>query len=268
MDKPEDFFAKESWGLAIRTQAAMMNEIASGVESGKTKSIGDVISAMEKHVGSLEGRTALTKPILYEEDSPKRYLRIRKGNPGIGSVGPADLPHRKDIKSPTQVEGNVEFVFENIYHHRKIVVETTNKKGYEVVFGYDDKDALEIVAKQLGMTVGKEDREILTIVLDVRPGGHRLKQVKKRETPQWQWTYTDRGRAYHGVTMDELAQFLEDLFNQPVVDKTGLAGYYWLELSGDAERVPQQGETKPLDQTGLQLHWERTKTKILVVKDK
>ena len=247
IDKPEVFFAKGSWGSAFRTQTEMMDEISSGVEAGSLKSIRDVISAMEKHVGSLEGRTPLTRPILYEEDSPARYLRIGKGDPGTVTVTPAGLPHREDVKNPTRVEGNLQAVFENIYHHAKIIVETTNNKGYEVVFGYDDNKALEIVAKQLGMTVGREERQIFAMVLTVGHGGHRLQEVKSRGTPEWQWTYTDRGtRAYHGVTMDELAQFLEDLDGRPVANNTGSAGYYSLELSNDAERCTTAGRSRQL----------------------
>ena len=271
LSKPEEFFP--NGGGAFRDGMAMTDEIASGLESGKLKSAGDVVRAMEKHVGSLEGRISFTKTVIFEEDSPARYLRIKKGNPDIESTSGEQLPQRKDIKYPRKVEGDLRFIFETMHgwDHPRIVVETSNKKGFEVVYNPDDAKALEIVAGQLGMTVGEGDREILALAITVGKDGHHLKPVDKPATPQWDSCVTqDDIWPLHGITLDELARFLEARFRRPVVNKTGLNGYYWLELSGKTVRVwPQrEDETKPLDQTGLQLHWERVKTKVLVVKDK
>lgn len=152
-------------------------------------------------------------------------------------------------------------------------------KGYEVVFDPADTRALEVVAKQLDMTVGEEDREILALRLTVAKGGHHLKQVKKPDKPQWNSCVTDKtpqGVERHwvwplpGVSMDELALFLESRSRRPVVNMTNLTGYYSLELSDESVKLwPQEtNETKALDQTGLEIRWERTKTRVLVVKDK
>ncbi|MBM4088715.1 MAG: TIGR03435 family protein [Planctomycetes bacterium] len=265
---PEEFMSS-TWGVAFRDHAAMLNDVAAGLESGKLETAADVVGAMERHLGSLDGQTPLTRTVIYEEDTPTRYLRIRKGNPNQLSIGSAELPHRKDVKNPTRVEGDLQAVFEHIYHGRKIVVETRNKKGYEVIYAYHDERALEIVAAQLGMTVKREQRSISAFVLTVGQSGSHLQQVPKRNKPDWEWKYTDRGtRAYYAVTMDELADFLERLSGPPVVNKTGLAGYYDLELSDKAERAPRQGETRMLDQTGLEMRWEKTKAEVVVVKDK
>jgi hypothetical protein len=277
---PKDFFAG-TWGEAFRTHMIMANEVTAGLESGKLKTATDVAKALEKHIGSLEGRIPLTQTVIYLEDSPTRYLRIKKGNPNIVLAAGEQLPHRKDIPYPRRVEGDLKFVFEtmNGWDHPRIVVETKNIKGYEVVFDPADTKALEIVAKQLGMTVGEEDREILALRISVAKGGHHLKQVEKPDNPQWNSCVTDNTPQaverhwvwpLHGVTMDELALFLESRFRRPVVNMTGLTGYYWLELSDESVRLwPQKmDETKALDQTGLQIRWERTKTRVLVVKDK
>ena len=276
----EDLFAKGSWGVAFRTQTVMMNEIASGVESGKLKTAMDVVHAMEKHVGSLEGRTPLTRTVIYEEDSPTRYLRITKGNPDITARGRSGVPDRKYIDDPTRIEGDLPWIFREMYRHPKIVVETQNTKGYEVIYTPDeDSKVLEIVAKHLGMTVSEGKREIPVLQITVAKGGHHLKQVAKPDKPQWDSCVMDKTPEgaerhwvwpLHGVTLDEVALFLESQYRRPVVNMTGLTGYYWLELSDETgRRWPQKmGEIEPLDQTGLQLHWERTKTKVLVVKDK
>ena len=153
----------------FRNHTVMANEVAAGIETGELKTAADVVHALEKHVGSLEGRIPLTKTVIFLEDSPARYLRIKKGNPNVGSRSPADLPHRKDIKYPRRIEGDLHTIFSemNGIDHPRIVVETKNRKGYEIVFDPDDKQAMEIVAKQLGMTVGEDDREVS------RPANHR-----------------------------------------------------------------------------------------------
>jgi hypothetical protein len=270
--KPEDFFEKSDWGEMFHGYTMLANEIAAGLESGKSKTATDVVHALEKHVGSLDGRIPLTKTVIYLEDTPTRYLRIKKGNPGICLIAGEQLPHRKDIEYPRRIEGNLQTIFSEMYgvSHPKIVVETKNAKGYEVVYDPKDSKALEIVAKQLGMTVGYDDQEILALQITVAKTGHHLKQVAKPATPQWDCCVTsDDIWPLHGVSMDELALFLEHRVRTPVVDKTGLAGYYWFDLAGRTVRVgPEKTETKSLDETGLQLHWERTKTRVLVVKDK
>ncbi|MGD9127628.1 MAG: DUF3738 domain-containing protein [Planctomycetia bacterium] len=271
IEKPQDFFAS-SWVAAFRAQMKMSNEIAAGLESGKLKTAMDVVRALEKYTGSLEGRIPLTKTVVYLEDSPARYLQIKKGNPGVVSLGGTQLPHRKDIQFPRKIEGDLHTIFSEMHGrcHPKIVVETKNQKGYEVIYDTDDKQALQIVAKQLGMTVAQEEREIMALRITVAKGGHHLKKVEKPDEPQWDSCVCQGVWPLHGVTMDELALFLESRFCRPVVNKTGLKGYYRLELSDETVRLwPQEeGEKKALDKTGLQIHWEPTKTKVLVVKDK
>jgi hypothetical protein len=277
---PQDFFAG-TWGEAFRSQMTMANEVAAGLESGKLKTAIDVVRALEKCVGDLEGRIPLTRTVVYLEDSPARYLRIKKGDPNITLLAGEQLPHRKDISYPRRVEGDLQTIFGEMHgiDHPKIVVDTKNKNGYEVVFDPADTKALQIVAKQLGMTVGEEDREILALRLTVVKDGHHLKHVEKPDKPQWNTCVTDKtpqGAERHwvwplpGVSMDELALFLESRFCRPVVNMTGLTGYYSLELSDESVKLwPQKiGEIKALDQTGLQIHWDRTKTRVLVVKDK
>ena len=262
IEKPQVFLASP-WCEEFRAQLKMSNEVAAGLESGELKTAKDVIRAIEKHTGSLEGRIPLTRTVIYLEDSPARYLQIKKGNPGVVSFSGARLPHRKDIRYPRNIEGNLNTIFSEMYGHPKIVVETKNHKGYEVVYDTDDKQAMQIVAKQLGMTVTEEEREILALRITVAKDGHHLKKVKKPDKPL-------DIQSLHGVTMDELALFLEARFSRPMINKTGLEGYYWLELSDETTKLfPQKiGEKKVLDKTGLQIHWERTKTKVLVIKDK
>jgi len=272
IEKPEELLAEGRWGVMFRSQTKMMNDVASGLELGRLKSAMDATRALEKHVGSLEGRIPLTRTVIYEEDTPVRYLQIRKGNPDVVAYSGAERSHRKDIDYVRRVEGDLQWVFTGMYgiDRPKIVVETSNRKGYEVIFDPDDEKAMEIVANQLGMTIGKDDREILALQITVDEGGHKLKQVEKPDTPQWNPAVTDNVRPLHGVTMDELVLFLESRFRRPVVNKTGLDGYYWLELSDKTLRLwPQKlDEVKPLDQTGLRLSWKRTMTTVLVVKDK
>ena len=204
-----------SWGVMFRNHTVMANEVAAGIESGKLKTANDVVHALEKHVGSLEGRIPRTKTVIYLEDTPARYLRIKKGNPNICLIAGEQLPHRKDIQYPRRIEGDLHTIFREMYgvDHPKIVVETKNRKGYEVVFNPDDKQAMEIVAKQLGMTVGEDDREVLALQITVAKGGHHLKPVPKPDKPQWDCCETGDGVwPLHGVNMEELALFCNPVF--------------------------------------------------------
>lgn len=268
---PQDFYVESGNHLMVSRQ--MVDEIVAGVDSGKIKTAADVVRQAEKQVGSLEGLIPFTQTTIYEEDTPTRYLRIKKGNPGIFSRGCVPMPpHRKDSDRLISIEGDLESVFQEMYgcNHPKIVVETQNKRGYGVAYNPDDPKAMEIVAKQLGMIVGEEDREIIALRITVAKGGHHLKQVAKPDTPQWDSSVKDDIWPLHGVTLDELAMFLENRYRRPVVNMTGVVGYYWLDVSAKAARDwPQtMDEVRPLDQTGLELHWERTKVRVLVVRDK
>ena len=239
--KPEDFF-DGSWGVMFRNHTVMANEVAAGIESGKLKTANDVVQALEKHVGNLEGRIPRTKTVIYLEDTPARYLRIRKATRNICLIAGERLPHRKDIEYPRRLEGDLHTIFREMHGvDPRMVVETKNRKGYEVVFNPEDKQAMEIVAKQLGMTVGEDNREILALQITVSKGGHHLKPVPKPDKPQWDCC--EPGMAcgpFHGVNMEELALFLQSRLRSPVVDKTGLAGYYWLDIADKTVRVDRK----------------------------
>lgn len=280
LGKPQDFFAC-TWGEAFRSQMTMANEAAAGLESGTLKTATDVVQVFEKHIGSLEGRIPLTRTVVYLEDSPARYLRIKKGDPNVVSVGGERLPHRKDIPFPRRVEGNLPSIIREMCggDHPKLIVETRNTKGYEVVYNPDDTKVLEIVAKQLGMIVSEVEREMPVARLTVAKDGHHLVKIETPEQPQGHSGVSERASAaaeghpvwpLHDVTMDELSKFLESRFGTIVVNMTGLTGRYWLELSDESVKVGPQtaGVTQALDQTGLEIHWERTSTKVLVVKDR
>ena len=162
--KPEDFFAEGSWGVMFRNHTVMANEVAAGIESGKLKTANDVVHALEKHVGSLEGRIPRTKTVIYLEDTPARYLRIKKGNPNIGldcwRTASASQGHRVPKTHRRQPSKRFSRAFTDGIIPRSSLKRRISK-GYEVVFDPDDKQAMEIVAKQLGMTVGEDDREFL-----------------------------------------------------------------------------------------------------------
>lgn len=282
LEKPQDFFAC-TWGEAFRSQMTMANEAAAGLESGTLKTATDVVQVFEKHIGSLEGRIPLTRTVVYLEDSPARYLRIKKGDPNVVTLAGEQLPHRKDIPHPRRIEGILPTILREMYgkDDPRLIVETRNTKGYEVVYDPADTRALEIVATQLGMIVIEETREFPVARLTVAKDGHHLKKAEALEQPQGHRgdmdrtsVATDRHRVWpqplQDVTMDELSRFLESRFGTTVVNMTGLTGRYSLELSDESVKVGPQtaGVTHALDQTGLEVHWERTSTKVLVVRDR
>ena len=120
------------------------------------------------------------------------------------------------------------------------------------------------------MTVGEEFREVPALRITVAKNGHHLREVAKPDTPQWDCPVSDDVYPLHGVTLDELALFLERQYRLPVANMTGMNGCYWLDIPAKAvRRSPLNVDgPKPIDQTGLEIQWQRTKVQVLVVKDK
>ena len=120
-------------GSHLMVSGQMIDEIVAGVDSGEIKTAGDVVRRAEQRVGNLEGLIPFTKTTIYEDDSPTRYLRIKKGDPGVRSRGCVPMPpHRKDSDRLISIEGDLEVLFSEMYGHPRLVVETQNKKGYGV----------------------------------------------------------------------------------------------------------------------------------------
>jgi Protein of unknown function (DUF3738) len=208
--------------------------------------------------------------VLFTEDTKDRYVVIREDPGHAESCNDAHDDPRPDLPHLREVRGDLKFIFSVLHSNPRIVVEAKDLRSYQVVYHPWDSEKVTVVAKLLGLVVVQEERAIDAITIREAPLGHRL-------TPAAEGKQADVARVVmrgdewplDGVTLDELARFLEGQYNRPVVNLTSVEGRWSMRLSAEAvKKWPGPGKMKPLDETGLDLRWERVTTPVTVVKDK
>jgi hypothetical protein len=210
--------------------------------------------------------------VLLTEDTRDHYVQLREGRPGyvLSTIG--HVESRPDLKDLREVHGNLDFICAEIQglKNPRIVIESKNKAFYQVVYRWGDREALKVIAKRLGLVVAQEDREIAAITIRASVEGHKLKPAANAKQVNVEDIACDvEGRwLLDGVTVNDLARFLEIRSRRPVVNLTSLDGRWSILLSEKAvKRWPGAGETARLDDLGLELRWEMVKIPITVVKD-
>lgn len=109
----------------------------------------------------------------------------------------------------------------------------------------------DVLADRFGLQVHRETRESGVLVLKVGRGPLKLTPDPEPEPP-----FTPgRDRAERrGVTMERLASILEDHYNRPVIDRTGLTGGFDFRLDYDSRmRDAVDDPALPIDGTGRSL---------------
>jgi hypothetical protein len=230
--------------------------------------------AITSCMGSGPGKT------LYEEDTEDRYVLVREGHPGhVYSIGatvkqrpvlhPSNTARNPKLRF-AEINGDLDFIADEILgDDQRFVVESTNTRSYQVTYQLGDRDALKVVATALGLVVTREEREISAIGVREAPGGHRLKPAPPGEPIDLKQVYLRNDTwPLEGATMDDLARFLEMRLRRPVVNLTSLERRWSIPLSDRAAKSrPSAQETLPLDDTGLELRWEKVKVLVTVLKD-
>jgi len=225
--------------------------------------------------GILLSSCTLPSTLVYLEDTEERYIEIREvQGQGVGTSG-ARVAHRPSWVNST-IEGNLIYILEGLHgQNPRIVIESSNRRSYQVIYQIGDKGALHVVARELGCVVSQEDRNVYAFTIRVQPGGHRLKPAAEGQTvnPEQVFGSRDEGYPLEGATMDDLAKFLEIQYRYPVVNLTSLDGRWSIRLAHDTGFLRPQSKTPtktiwPLDDTGLELRVEKVKIPVTVVKDK
>jgi len=93
--------------------------------------------------------------------------------------------------------------------------------------GVVSKDAMKemmrsLLTERFGLSFHKEKRELKSYALEVAKSGPKLTPAKEGEESFHQNSAT--GTVARALTMQEFADFLGDVQERPIVDKTGLAG--------------------------------------------
>ena len=200
-----------------------------------------------------------------------RDITVKTGSKGLLSSGSVTIPDRPELKDYVKINGDLDFVFRGLVSGPRIVVETKKPGFYEVVCHAYDDEAINVVAKALGLVVEKNKRVVPAIAMTESKGGHRLKGVPAPKEPfdldKIAMRILDLW-VLDSATLDELAAFLEQRFRRTVVNKTGIKGHWRVELSHKASRMmPYEEQVLPLGETGLNLKWEDEELVVTVVKD-
>jgi hypothetical protein len=209
--------------------------------------------------------------VIFTEDTEDRYVQLRESQPGYVLRRSGHVENRPDLKDLTEVHGDLDFICTEIHgiENPRITIESKDKGHYQVVYKREDRDALTVIAKPLGLVVSQEEREILALTIRVSPGGHRMKPAEKGKQVNVDAVgVRDEGWRLDGATMDQVARFLETRYRRPVVDLTSLEGRWAITLSEKVVRsLPAANERTQLDDFGLEIRWEKVKLPVIVVKD-
>jgi hypothetical protein len=211
--------------------------------------------------------------VILTEDTQDGYVQLREGRGGYVLKRPGQIENRPDLKDLGELHGDLDFICTELHgtENPRIVIESKNKRSYQVVSNLRDRDALKVIAKPLGLLVTQEEREIRAITIRVAPEGHRLKPAAKGKQVKVEDVSCEADGRWplDGVTADELARFLEIRYRRPVINQTALEGRWSILLSEKAGKMgPSADDTAPLDDVGLELRWEKVKIPVTVVKDK
>jgi Protein of unknown function (DUF3738) len=272
-----DFFAKGTWGPMFRDQIVIMNEVVAHIQRGTLTTRRDLALLIEEKTSALTKRPfvkgQLPGDIIFIEDTKDRYVELRVGEHGVGQSGGLLPENRPDLKQMHDLNDDLDRICRIIHgqNNPRIVIETKNKGYYQVVYKWGDREALKVIARPLGLVVIEEDREVPVITIRESAGGHKLKQSAKITKTKMEEICCDvEGRwPLEGVTVNDLARFLESHYSRPVVNKTTLQGQWSILLSSEAEKIRlREGEIAQLDNLGLVLQMEKAKIRVTVVKDK
>jgi hypothetical protein len=208
-------------------------------------------------------------------DTKERYLELRTGNIlGGHLITQKKIKHRPELGELTEVHGTLEEICSEIHGWRnpRIVVESRNKDtSYQVVHQFGDREALKSIATFLHLEVVTDEREVEAVGIRTLPTGHRLKPAVKGRQTNIETVLLNADGTYtlDGVTLDELARFVETQCRRPVVNLTGIKGRWQIRLERrDIIVAPDVGENRQLRDSGLELKLERLRIPATVVRDK
>ncbi|MCE9555367.1 MAG: TIGR03435 family protein, partial [Planctomycetes bacterium] len=146
-----------------------------------------------------------------------------------------------------------------------------NQACYQVIYSWGDREALKVIAKPLDLDIAEEDRNISSLTIRIARTGHRLKPSVNSAPIKVEGVAVGADHLWplDGVSMDELARFLEIRYRRPVVNMTSLQGHWSIQLShASTINWPNANERVPLDDLGLDLQWEQITIPVTVVRDK
>jgi hypothetical protein len=247
------------------------------------------------------GCTGSKNSIVYSRDDVRGFLSINR-LPADGRVGfgPITVNTQQGTKQLREVQGDCEFVAKQLFPREsgmaRVVVETKNPNYYEVVYDRADSsvDFPNEALDKLGLEVVHERRRHLTCV--IRANSEETTGLQRFDgQPRWpelrvpeqvgllQIPYEIRkfsnGSVYHGkgdnehllcfdgVSIGELAKFLEEESIIPVIDQTGDPSFYSFTLPERFYKLCGDQTTTSMPGLGLSISNCDTEIDMIVVRD-
>jgi uncharacterized protein (TIGR03435 family) len=126
-----------------------------------------------------------------------------------------------------------------------------------------------LLADRFLLRLHRESRQLTAYALGVAKGGPKLEKAQS-ETGLRNSSRNARAHANGSVTMASLAEFLSRGLDRPVVDRTGLAGFYNVTLDWAADALENAASgpsifTALQEQLGLRLNAVKAPVEILIV---
>jgi len=125
-----------------------------------------------------------------------------------------------------------------------------------------------LLAERFQLAVHHETRNLKEYVLVVAKGGPRMKEVEHDAAAFKLITGKGRIATRGGARVAMLANFLGNLLHYPVIDKTGLGGYYDIQVNYFPDDQPDAGPslvTALQEQLGLRLQADKGPVDVLVI---
>ena len=200
-----------------------------------------ILMSLLVSVVALQGYLTYPGKVIFIEDTNDRYVLLRYGRAGYVSVSSHNVGHRPELKYMQEVDGDLDFICRQIHgvDNPLIVVETKNSGHYQVVYKWNDQEALKVISKPLGLIVDEEEREILALTIRELRGGHRLKPAGNGKRTNLDEVACDtEGRwPLDAATLDEIARFLETRYRRPVVNVTSIPGWWFGPIIGKGRQI-------------------------------
>jgi RNA polymerase sigma factor (sigma-70 family) len=201
--------------------------------------------------------------------------RVRVGGRGTRKIGGLDVPLSAILDFA--YDPNIMYVDSGPYRDgqipaRMVLLTALPQDRYDFIASLprDSAKALQHAIKdKFGVAVTTEMRDTPVLLLTVnRPNAPGLKPSGLSPNAGGSMKYSGQGRSWTNASLRELAAFLEDCLNFPVIDKTGLKQGYKLDLEWGGTRQNLDSDKLKqavLDQLGLELVPTNMPVKMLVV---
>lgn len=224
--------------------------IGVAIAFGQERAVFDVLSV--KHAGDMRSQQVAVGPNNWRLNL--RPFRYTSGSVSVKESLMTILAEAYQLK-PFQIQGP-DWLEQEVYEIETRMPEGTSKETARLMM----QSAL---ADRLGLQARREQKEFSVFILKALPGSNKLEEVLPTPTTYGYSAGWDHLEAKPAMPLSALASNLSRAAGRPVLDETGLKGYYKVKLQwnvepsrpdGGADHVGSDaGMISALPQAGLKL---------------